>query len=82
MCQRATSLIGTCYRQDERPPLPLPDCTLPHDCGCRYVKLPDRRHAERRSGRERRESTRYDPTGSSERRAGQDRRRRHAKWGQ
>ncbi|MFO1414541.1 MAG: hypothetical protein U1F10_11690 [Burkholderiales bacterium] len=80
MCLQARGAVGKCFRNEERPPLPLSECTLPHDCACRYVKLPERRKAERRSGHERRESTRYDPTGQSDRRHGTDRRRRSVNW--
>ena len=30
------------------PTLPLPECSMPHKCTCRYIKFNDRRQAEQR----------------------------------
>lgn len=45
-CAAAKALNGRRYLAIEAPPLPLPDCSQPHECRCRFSKFPDRRDDE------------------------------------
>ena len=55
-CPTVRELLGKEFPIDDKPQLPLPGCSFPHQCECRYIKLFDRRRAEQRWGQERREA--------------------------
>lgn len=56
-CNASSRLIGKCFRFDEAPNLPLPDCTA-DECSCEYQGSICRRKCERRQGCCRRNSIR------------------------
>jgi hypothetical protein len=73
-CPPVRALLGKEFPLADRPPLPLPDCAIAPQCECRYVRLFDRRHEDRRAGGERRsKGARYEKD-KLPRRSGQDRR--------
>jgi len=45
-CPAARSLKGTRSLAVEVPSLPLPNCSIPQQCRCRFKKYPDRRSME------------------------------------
>jgi hypothetical protein len=45
-CSEVKSLKGTRKLAVEVPRLPLPDCSMPQQCRCRFKKYPDRRSDE------------------------------------
>ncbi len=47
-CPAAKALKGKRFLSREAPGLPLPDCTQPGTCSCRYRKHDDRREGPRR----------------------------------
>jgi hypothetical protein len=47
-CARAIRLRGIRMLSRSAPSFPLPGCTAPHDCTCRFQKYNDRRHIDRR----------------------------------
>lgn len=47
-CPAARQLSELRYLAKDAPTLPLPDCTMPDSCECRYLKHKDRRSAQRR----------------------------------
>lgn len=49
-CGAASAIAGVRRLAADAPQLPLPDCSMPAQCRCRYQK-----HADRRSGEDRRE---------------------------
>lgn len=72
-CQAARGLEGKCFALAKVPSIPLAGCTHAN-CQCHYEPLPDRRNQlERRSGKDRRPTLRFEP-GKSDRRDGLDRR--------
>ena len=78
---RAQTLLGKRFALADRPPLPLTTCPNPQQCECRYIKLLDQRHEERRSGKERRlMGTRFEKD-NPPRRSGKPRRKKdHIDW--
>ena len=48
-CQEARTKAGDRILSRNAPPLPLPGCTMPGECGCRFKKHIDRRHHDRRA---------------------------------
>lgn len=78
-CSQVRPLLGKEFAMAERPLLPLPDCPYRHRCECRYVPLLDKRKAERRSGKERREAQRFEQD-KPPRRSGKDRRKIEVDW--
>ena len=48
-CQEARKLAGERFLSRNAPPLPLPNCTMPEACACRFKKHIDRRHHDRRA---------------------------------
>lgn len=47
-CESARSLSDHRFLAREAPVLPLPACTMPEGCECRYLKFRDRRAESRR----------------------------------
>jgi hypothetical protein len=47
-CAPARAKRGVRYLSREAPPLPLPDCSWPERCRCRFEKFEDRRQDDRR----------------------------------
>jgi hypothetical protein len=47
-CAAAALCRNTRYLSDEAPRLPLPSCSRPDDCPCKFRHLEDRRSAARR----------------------------------
>lgn len=75
VCEAAKMHADRCFKFDEAPAIPLPECTCKLDCRCTYLKLKERRSGnDRRSGRDRRPAIRYDPD-KPPRRSGRDRRK-------
>jgi hypothetical protein len=48
-CSGAKELVGKRFLTREGPRLPLPDCTMPATCRCKFKKASDRRDADRRA---------------------------------
>ena len=48
-CNAVEAQQGKRYLLRQRPDLPLPNCSMPARCRCRYQPHPDRRKGERRS---------------------------------
>lgn len=73
-CKAARDLEGKCFTLAKAPTLPLAGCAH-GNCHCHFEPLADRRNLlkERRSGKERRPTLRFEP-GKSDRRDGIDRR--------
>jgi hypothetical protein len=79
-CPQVRPILGKEFALAERPPLPVQGCVFSTHCECQYVKLFDRRKAERRSGKERRQLQRFEQ-GKRDRRMGKDRRKnRDVDW--
>ncbi|HTS22791.1 MAG TPA: hypothetical protein VMN79_13385 [Casimicrobiaceae bacterium] len=78
-CPQVRKLLGREFPLAKKPPLPVKNCPFAQHCECHYVKLFDRRQAERRSGRERRRQQRFED-GHKDRRSGQDRRGKRIDW--
>jgi hypothetical protein len=73
-CQAVMKISGQCFDLDKVPSLPLPACSCAASCLCHYELLTEQRvQPERRSGKERRPSLRFD-LDAKQRRSGQDRR--------
>jgi hypothetical protein len=76
-CSAAEEIAGKRFLSGEAPKLPLPGCTDPSSCSCRFVH-----HKDRRTGRDRRSP--FGPAGfgpvtgkyEQEKRSGEDRRTR------
>lgn len=47
-CPAARDSVGQRHLSREAPRLPLPACTMPAQCACRFKKVPDRRDGDRR----------------------------------
>jgi len=47
-CEAAKQLGARRFLANKAPVLPLPGCGMAHQCGCRYLKYPDRRNESRR----------------------------------
>jgi hypothetical protein len=47
-CTIAKTTLGKRFLYGEAPRLPLPQCTMPTNCSCRFKKASDRRDSERR----------------------------------
>ncbi len=47
-CQAARDTQAHPILRDDQPSLPLPDCSMPEKCVCRFRRWPDRRIGERR----------------------------------
>ncbi|MEP7247899.1 MAG: hypothetical protein ABI885_30010 [Gammaproteobacteria bacterium] len=47
-CKPAQALRGKRMLSQESPPIPLPDCTKPESCQCRFAKFNDRRQEDDR----------------------------------
>ena len=47
-CREATRAAEKCYLSREAPRLPLPGCTMPAECACKFRKKLDRREGDRR----------------------------------
>ncbi|HKE96871.1 MAG TPA: hypothetical protein VKB34_21365 [Povalibacter sp.] len=47
-CARAMELCDQRFLLRDARPLPLPECTMPHRCECRYLRFKDRRAGARR----------------------------------
>lgn len=47
-CERARRFSEHRFLAKNAPPLPLPGCTMPQSCECKYLKHRDRRGAQRR----------------------------------
>ncbi|HEY5809752.1 MAG TPA: hypothetical protein VIT67_17380, partial [Povalibacter sp.] len=47
-CEMAKRFSDHRFLQRDAPALPLPQCSMPHQCECRYLKFKDRRGAPRR----------------------------------
>jgi hypothetical protein len=45
-CPAVESLEGTRILATHAPPLPMPNCSIPAECRCRFKKYPDRRDDE------------------------------------
>lgn len=73
-CPQVRAFLGKEFPLDKKPSLPVKDCPFSQQCECHYVKLFDRRKAERRSGNERRKAVRVED-GHQDRRSGNDRRK-------
>jgi len=73
-CASALRLEEHRFKAESRPKLPLPGCTMTWACRCRYEAAPERRVQSRRSGVDRRERVRFDPS-NPPRRRGPGRRR-------
>jgi hypothetical protein len=73
-CPQVRGVLGKEFPLSDKPSLPVKDCPFPAQCECHYVKLFDRRKAERRSGKERRQAQRFEK-GHQDRRSGKDRRK-------
>jgi hypothetical protein len=78
-CPDALTILDKSFPIAKAPSLPLPTCPYPHECTCFFIRLEDRRKDERRSGKERRESLRFETEGQ-QRRSGRDRRKRGHDW--
>jgi hypothetical protein len=76
VCAAARGILGKEFPLETKPPLPLANCPFPHQCGCRYDKLFDRRHDDRRSGHDRRVAGQRFEKDRVPRRSGKDRRRK------
>jgi hypothetical protein len=75
-CPQVRAIDGKEFTLSEKPQLPLPDCPFPHQCECTYLKLFDRRHADRRDRHDRRaKGQRFEPD-KTPRRKGRDRRKK------
>lgn len=48
-CEQARELADVRLFAKDAPTLPLPECTAPQQCECRFLKYKDRRAGERRS---------------------------------
>ncbi len=48
-CQTALNLRGKMFLMEEAPRLPLPACSNPEQCKCRFARYQDRRHGKRRA---------------------------------
>lgn len=79
-CPQVQDILGKEFQLDAKPPLPLPNCTNPNHCECRYIKLSDRRKGDRRSGHERREKGHRYEKDKLPRRSGRDRRKKVVDW--
>jgi hypothetical protein len=76
VCARVQELLGKEFPLTRKPALPLPDCSFPQQCQCRYVKLRDSRKDDRRSDHDRRAAgLRFEP-GKLPLRSGEDRRKK------
>jgi hypothetical protein len=49
ICWAAEQQIGKRILLRKNPRLPLPDCSMPHDCTCKFAMHADRRQSERRA---------------------------------
>jgi hypothetical protein len=79
-CPQVKAILGKEFPLPDKPQLPVKGCPFATHCECHYVKLFDRRKAERRSGKERRELKRFEQ-GHHDRRSGKDRRKnRDVDW--
>jgi len=79
-CPQVRPILGKEFPLADRPQLPVQGCPFSTHCECHYVKLFDRRKAERRSGKERRQLQRFEE-GKRDRRLGKDRRKnRDVDW--
>jgi hypothetical protein len=47
-CPAAVASRGKRVLSRDAPPIPLPNCTRPQACTCRYAKFSDRRQDDRR----------------------------------
>lgn len=47
-CPKAAKLRGVRFLSRSAPSIPLPGCTMPQECACRFQKHNDRRHGDRR----------------------------------
>jgi hypothetical protein len=47
-CQDAKVSVRIPHLLRDAPRLPLPNCTMPTSCACRFKKVPDRRDGDRR----------------------------------
>jgi len=47
-CTAATQVAGRRYLSRQAPRLPLPTCTMPTRCSCKFLKNRDRREGDRR----------------------------------
>ncbi|HTV78657.1 MAG TPA: hypothetical protein VMF03_10385 [Steroidobacteraceae bacterium] len=47
-CPAARGSVGQRHLSRVAPRLPLPTCTMPAQCACRFKKVPDRRDGDRR----------------------------------
>jgi hypothetical protein len=47
-CRAVLAARGKRFLSREAPPLPLPACTKPETCDCKFVHFNDRRQEERR----------------------------------
>lgn len=45
-CQAVAALDGARFLAQKAPKLPMPDCTMPKECRCRFKKYVDRREDE------------------------------------
>jgi len=82
ICESARKLHFRHFGQAQLPPLPLEDCDRKDACKCFHREVADKRRAQRRVNRERREQFRLDPTKpvKAERRVLKDRRAARTQW--
>jgi hypothetical protein len=79
-CARAQEYSGKAFSMADRPSLPLPDCSFPQQCQCRFVKLIERRKDQRRAGNNRRAAGLRFEKDKMPRRSGDDRRKTTIDW--
>jgi len=83
VCEAARKLHFRHFGQSQQlPTLPLKDCDRKDSCHCFHREIVDKRRAQRRESRERREEFRLDPTKPAkvERRIFKDRRAVRTEW--
>ena len=83
VCEAARELHFRHFGQMQQiPALPLKDCDRKDSCHCFHREIVDKRRAQRRVSRERREEFRLDPTKPTkvERRISKDRRAARTEW--
>ena len=83
VCEAAKKLQFKPFGQGQQlPTLPLKDCDSKESCHCFHREIVDKRRAQRRVNRERREEFRMDPTkpAKAERRILRDRRSARTEW--
>ncbi|TCO78118.1 hypothetical protein EV699_12435 [Plasticicumulans lactativorans] len=78
-CPAVAAFSGRLFPRDQPPPpLPVAGCDRAV-CVCRFEVIHDRRRGDRRSGTDRRQSLRFEPS-KSDRRAGRERRQGARSW--